>query len=710
MKFKFNKTKIILALFGTIGITSCIMPILVSCSEGEKTQPPEIIPPPIIGITPKEINYLSIIEMNAIVVGNRDIALLSRAFDGINAENVKTIESATVKNYAITLKQYDTGYIVTSQPLGDGKVTSLDNALVKKAFEPGGIWYGKTEFNEIDLQGITEIKQDTFNSKGLTSLKLPISVQSIGRQAFSNNKLTSIQIQPNSISSIEEYTFSNNQLKEVSIPIGVKTINQYAFSANQIASLTIPSTLTSIGNATFKGNKISEVTLPDSLVSIGDEAFMDNIITSSVFIPDSVNKIGKKAFQNNKIPSLSLSNSLKTIEINSFQNNKLTSIIIPSEVAVIGENAFTNNSLTNIFFKNRNLLNQVNGFIDSSGNNSGSIRNNYKKIFGIDYKMTFNDITPKATNDLTIWEMNAIENGNKDIKLLNRAFDGIVAENYSSIKNISVKNNIITITNDGSPSNSISSIPMKVTTRLSNALTKKYFASDGIWANKRNFDETDLKGTTEIVAGAFRSKRLQTIIIPASLRIIGDYAFYDNQLTSLVIPSSVIEIRDWAFFQNQLNKLEINAKLKKINDFVFQYNKLTSIVIPDSVNHIGMGSFAMNEISSVILPNSIKIIDYRAFACNKLSSLTLPKYVEYICDSSFSSNYLSAIVIPDSVIDLNRAAFYANRFKSSTNVTISQKLLNSICTGWLDPFGNPGHEGNGKTVKQNFFFIFNINY
>ena len=79
--------------------------------------------------------------------------------------------------------------------------------------------------------------------------------------------------------------------------------------------------------------------------------------------------------------------------------------------------------------------------------------------------------------------------------------------------------------------------------------------------------------------------------------------FYGSNIKSIIIPDSVKSIGNWAFWNCE---------------------SLKSIVIPDSVENIGSIGFTYcKSLKSVEIPDSVKKIGYRAFDnCESLKSLT----------------------------------------------------------------------------------------
>lgn len=197
---------------------------------------------------------------------------------------------------------------------------------------------------------------------------------------------------------------------------------------------------------------------------------------------------------------------------------------------------------------------------------------------------------------------------------------------------------------------------------LTKEITKNNFAVGGIWEGKTEFVKSDFDKYGAIGNGAFQNWLLISIEIGDSIKSIGASAFDSNKLTSVKIGDSVTTIGDNAF----------------------SFNKLTSITIPDAVKSIGNSAFMQNTLTSVHIGNSVKFIGTDAFSYNELTSVT----------------------IPDSVTSIGRQSFFENKFTSSTDIKMSEKLLNSVCD-WKDENGGV-IAGNGITVKDNFELIFGI--
>ena len=123
---------------------------------------------------------------------------------------------------------------------------------------------------------LTSIGDYAFSSRStLTSVALPASLRSIGKDAFKKTSISSVVI-PASVTSIGNYAFNGcSNLKVLAFAEGsqLETIGDNAFLSTGITGeLTLPASLKSIGDWVFNATKLTAVTIPASMTSIGNNA------------------------------------------------------------------------------------------------------------------------------------------------------------------------------------------------------------------------------------------------------------------------------------------------------------------------------------------------------------------------------------------------------------------------------------------------------
>ena len=144
------------------------------------------------------------------------------------------------------------------------------------------------------------------NCSGLTTVTIPDSVTSIGKQAFLGcSSLTSVKI-PNSVTSIGDYSFQDcKSLTSITIPNSVMTIGESAFmGCSKVEDLKLPDNLQIIKRAMFKGcNSLKSVTIPTTVEVIYQEAFSGNNNMESVkALPETPPFLYANSFSNYNIP------------------------------------------------------------------------------------------------------------------------------------------------------------------------------------------------------------------------------------------------------------------------------------------------------------------------------------------------------------------------------------------------------------------------
>ena len=147
------------------------------------------------------------------------------------------------------------------------------------------------------------------------------------------------------------------------------------------------------------------------------------------------------------------------------------------------------------------------------------------------------------------------------------------------------------------------------------------------------------------------------------LRAVGGCGTFDDcdSLISVIIPNSVTIIGDWAFYNcYSLTSINIPNSVTTIGNSVFKdCISLTSITIPNSVTTIGRCAFTGSNLTSVTIPNSITTIEACTFSnCRSLTSITIPNSVTSIGGSAFNNcSSLTSVTIPNSVTSIGTYAF-----------------------------------------------------
>lgn len=151
-------------------------------------------------------------------------------------------------------------------------------------------------------------------------------------------------------------------------------------------------------------------------------------------------------------------------------------------------------------------------------------------------------------------------------------------------------------------------------------------------------DTLDGSPVTEIGYDAFLNSQVTDVVIPDTVKIIGDRAFSRcEQLSFIDIPKSVERIGTMAFWATPFEKTLGDDEFVIINDSIlYKYNGESDIVtIPEGITCIGGYGFYKNNLTEVIIPDSVRYIESQAFAnCESLKSVTVSS-AEYIGNVAF---------------------------------------------------------------------------
>lgn len=165
---------------------------------------------------------------------------------------------------------------------------------------------------------------------------IPESVTAIGYYAFygcSNLKQIDVDEQNQFYRAINGVLFNKDATELIKSPAG-KEDKEYS----------IPESVTSIGDYAFAGCQyMLNITMPDNITNMGEYAFANSML-ESVTIPNSVTSLERGIFMRcNNLSSVTISDSVTIIGVGAFGwCPSLTNITIPDRVISIGNSAFSN--------------------------------------------------------------------------------------------------------------------------------------------------------------------------------------------------------------------------------------------------------------------------------------------------------------------------------------------------------------------------------
>ena len=202
---------------------------------------------------------------------------------------------------------------------------------------------------------VTTIGKSAFEwCEQIKSITFPETVTLIDEAAFYGcNSLESLTL-PQGLIEIGFQAFRNCRLlKEIVVPQSVTKIGKYAFSDNRsLEKVVLPDGLTEIADGLFASSyKLKTVQLPQSITSIGAWAFNHCSALKSIEIPNSVTSIGGYAFEYcYSLLSIALPEGIETVEVDMFAYcEDLVSVTLPNSITRIEVRAFYNcRSLKNI--------------------------------------------------------------------------------------------------------------------------------------------------------------------------------------------------------------------------------------------------------------------------------------------------------------------------------------------------------------------------
>ena len=567
---------------------------------------------------------------------------------------------------------------------------------------------------------VESIEKNAFARNHLESVFIPPSVKSISEGAFRNNKLTSIKILGETVSIGTDAFSDNSDLKDVSINQEVldKRNSLFAFDNFYEIHFKDPNSEEPIKPS---GMKVENSALSDGSVVDTVKSSFGDVIQKSLTVSSKLTVIPEGAYRGMGLTHVKMHPGITRIEDYAFADNRLSRVTIPEKTVFVGSNAFSKVPLKKIILS-QDIRNRTdfNGLILHFSYFNGKLRR-VPVIFEnhdgdeISRHIYIEEIPQK---DGSILEIHRDPNnpvlglgGNVQARILKVSPEAAhIAENAYSRKNLTgviISSSVVSIGENAFSHNRLKEliIPKSV----------KRIEKDAFSNNALESVDTSRSMVEFIGEQAFFANKLTSIHIPASLKAMEKHAFSSNPLKRVSISEGVTEIPEWAFARHSLESLVIPPTVKSVGNNAFRgrpgsyfedkgeeslvdkrsglgsiiisngvesigneafiFNKLARVVIPPSVTSIGVGAFKHGKLRSLEFnarseENPIKIdrIGKHAFWDNALESLEIPPFVRTIGEFAFAHNKLKKIVIGEQVESIEDFAFAYNPNLSSVEL------------------------------------------
>lgn len=435
----------------------------------------------------------------------------TEAVDSIKQENTETIDKTKQENVKdiVSSKTPESAFTVSY-----GRITDYDVSIGGTDVVIPSVINGET---------ITTIYDSAFARKGITSVSIPNTVQTIDRLAFAENpNLTSVQLSeglikiggsafkecgiegnlviPNTVTKLESYAFYGNKIDSVTIGNSLEYIESYAFGYNSISILNLGNTKR-IGNYAFSGNQISNLTIPSSVTRIDRWAFSSAGI-EQLNLSEGLTNIGEWAFARNNFRNLVLPDSATIIEKNAFAESNIENVKVGAFLTEIRESVFASNNISTLDLANVEIIGE--GAFASNNLSNLTISSSVKNIG----KQAFVNANVEKID------------GGENLQIIGEnAFQG------NNIKKLNIPSKVESIGNYAFYGNPIGELKISdsVQTIGNSAFENQWNSQD---TSKNNRMKLDLgNGVKSIGQNAFSGNYMSPPILPSSLTTVGNNAF-----------------------------------------------------------------------------------------------------------------------------------------------------------------------------------------
>lgn len=521
-------------------------------------------------------------------------------------ENVQeeSTDKWTVEDFTYTtLKQTLNGCDYTRQFVIEGPAIAGFSESGAKKFETNkNLVLPSVNDKGETLVGVAEY---AFKGKGVTSVKFPEGMMVdyddtvtnvvtkrgnfiIGTGAFEKNNLTSVYL-PKGVIAVMPSAFKNNQLTKVSLPSTIWWIENSCFAYNKLSTVGFPKTCdfqAQIHAFAFAHNNIKSVRLPDYMEVVEKKAFYWNpgMEECPEEAPDKEKQMGGVVHMYTDNPNLANMERIhhieRTAESQKSWHQRLIVGNLPQGEKEWNADDFTIEGTTitglsakgiekrkinkNLVLPDKNKAGQPITEIAGTTQTVGIFATAEEKIDSVSLPMYLEKIGNRAFANSGLKRVEEFPSTLKEI--------GMAAFQMNELTSVILPDSV-TILGGGA----FGSNPKLEVIILS-------------------------KGLKEIPAGAFGCSTAQEYMtnltklnIPEGITKIGNNAFAGNNIKDIVIPSTVKEIGDFAFSTKNYLKEEC------------------TLTLSEGLEKIGKRAFRNKVIAEVELPSTVKALSDKVF-------------------------------------------------------------------------------------------------
>ncbi len=392
---------------------------------------------------------------------------------------------------------------------------------------------------------VTEMGTGAFANTALSEITVSNSVTNIAYCAFTSSiDLTKVTL-PEGLTDISADAFRKcKSLESITLPESLEYLQSGAFAESGIKAIKIPAATEYVGEMCFANSSLKEVVISYGVGAIGYECFAHSCL-ESVELPDSIQYIGSGAFAYTPLKAVTLSKNeyFNSIGYDVFYETNLTSVVLPENITYIGERAFANSKLLeDVEFVSDEMYIDMSAFM---GCPLKEINLKEGEIFISDYAFYGNNATslklPESVTHITYYSF----------------------ANSKNLADIDVSDNL----------ESLCGYAFEGSAWLNNQEDGVVYLENYLYGYKGNMaagtEITVEEGTKLIADYAFAGEqRLKSIHIPASVKHIGELAFFD------------------CLFLEEITVDEDNEYYYVENDVLYSANGDVIWAKPTSVNYV----------------------------------------------------------------------------------------------------------------------------